>query len=275
MKTLCECAYQVLTTADPHKKAKLSHDYVISWRENKHMSIGTCELPDKPARPQKPELRNPSEMPKRSKAGSTKGKIALLHALAHIELNAIDLAWDLMARFSYLSQKSANDEYHLPRKFYDDWCGVAADEAKHFLMLSERLQELGAAYGDLPAHEGLWEAAQKTAHDFSARLAIVPMVLEARGLDVTPNMIKAMKAQGDDITAEILQIIHDEEITHVRAGTDWFEHWCTYQKLDIESAWQKLVRTYFNGKLKKPFNDDSREKAGMIRDWYEKLADNP
>jgi uncharacterized ferritin-like protein (DUF455 family) len=140
-------------------------------------------------------------------------------------------------------------------------------------MLEERLNDLGATYGDLPAHDGLWESSIKTAHDFAARLAIVPMVLEARGLDVTPGMIDMMEKQGDKKTASMLKIIHDDEITHVRAGTVWFEAWCNHKKLDIESHWQSLVRKYFNGTLKPPFNHPSRGKAGMIRDWYEPLAD--
>ncbi len=238
------------------------------------MAVGNTALPDRPARPDRPELRPPNEMPRRGRAGTLKSKIALLHALAHIELNAIDLAWDVMARFAALAAENAGpDDFALPRAFYDDWCTVADDEAKHFLMLSGRLNELGAAYGDLPAHDGLWEASAKTAHDFPARLAVVPMVLEARGLDVTPGMIAAMKKQGDKETAALLQIIHDDEITHVRAGTVWFESWCAHHEKDIETTWQDLVRTYFNGPLKRPFNDDSREKAGMIRDWYEPLAD--
>jgi uncharacterized ferritin-like protein (DUF455 family) len=119
----------------------------------------------------------------------------------------------------------------------------------------------------------LWEAAEKTAHDFAARLAIVPMVLEARGLDVTPGMVKMMKRQGDEKTAAMLQIIHDDEITHVRAGTVWFEAWCAHHGKNVEETWQALVRRYFNGLLKRPFHHPSREEAGMIRDWYEPLAD--
>ena len=206
-------------------------------------------------------------MPKRRKAGTKQSKIALLHAIAHIELNAIDLAWDVLAR------KFDLGSFALPKAFYDDWIKVADDEAKHHLMLEERLNDLGASYGDLPAHDGLWESSMKTAHDFAARLAIVPMVLEARGLDVTPNMISAMEAQGDEKTAEMLQIIHDDEVTHVEAGTTWFKAWCEYHEKDQQETWQNLVRTYFEGQLKSPFNHPSREEAGMIRDWYEPLSD--
>lgn len=272
--TLSNCALRVLNTPDPHEKCRLTRDFAKQWFAHDIHDIGQEALPDMPARPDKPELRHPYDMPKRAKAGSKKMKVALLHALAHIELNAVDLAWDVMARFGFMSwQQTKGDDFSLPREFFDDWMQVADDEAKHFLMLSERLNDLDAAYGDLPAHNGLWESSQATAHDFAARLAIVPMVLEARGLDVTPNMIKIMKDQGDDKTADYLQIIHDDEITHVRAGTVWFESWCAYHGHDIEEYWQNLVRTYFDGRLKRPFNHPSREEAGMIRDWYEPLAD--
>lgn len=266
MKTLSDCALNVLTTADPKEKARLTRDYAEQWRSRAITEIGKVDLPDRPARPPKPELLEPKDMPKRGKAVSKRGRVALLHALAHIELNAIDLAWDVMARQFDLGG------FELPKEFYDDWIKVADDEAKHHLMLEERLNDLEATYGDLPAHDGLWEASEKTAHDFAARLAIVPMVLEARGLDVTPHFITTMKAEGDDKTAEIFQIIHDDEITHVRAGTVWFEAWCAYHGHNVEEYWQHLVRTYFNGRLKPPFNHPSREEAGMIRDWYEPLA---
>ena len=156
---------------------------------------------------------------------------------AHIELNAIDLAWDIIARFRAVPG--------LPRAFFDDWVGVAAEEAKHFSLLSARLGALGAAYGDLPAHDGLWQAAETTAHDLAARLAIVPLVLEARGLDVTPDMILRLDKAGDRESAAILQIIHDEEIGHVAAGRRWFEHCCRAAGRDPVTAYHALVRRVF------------------------------
>lgn len=274
MSTLSSCALDVLQTASPKDKAEKTRAAATQWRQSAIEQIGQCQdIPDRPARPEHPELRPPAEMPKRRKAGTVKSKIALLHALAHIELNAIDLAWDIIARFAGYSEQNTTDGFTLPRAFFDDWVKVADDEAKHFLMLEGRLNDLGGSYGDLPAHDGLWEASVRTAHDFPARLAIVPMVLEARGLDVTPNMIEMMEKQGDRKTADMFRIIHDDEITHVRAGTVWFESWCAYHDLDIETHWQDLVTTYFEGRLKPPFNHPSREEAGMIRDWYEPLAD--
>ncbi len=273
--TLSDAAYDVLTTASPIEKANLTREHVKNWRAGTIDLIGHVDLPDRPARPDKPELLHPSNMPKRGKAGSDKTKIALLHALAHIELNAIDLAWDIMARFAHYAWQNvtSDNEFTLPKPFFDDWCKVADDEAKHFLMLSGRLKDFNAAYGDLPAHDGLWESAERTAEDFAARLAIVPMVLEARGLDVTPGLIDQMKKQGDHNTAELFQIIHDDEITHVKAGTDWYDAWCKFYGKDIETTWQDMVQVYFNGKLKRPFNDHSRQKAGMLKHWYDPLAE--
>jgi len=271
---LCDAACDVLTEPDPWKKASKTQNYVQKWFNTHNATIGKTVLPDRPSRPSKPELRRANEMPKRRKAGSVSGKIALLHALAHIELNAIDLAWDIMARFSHFSDEHVKDSnFSLPHAFFDDWCHVATDEAKHFLMLSKRMNDFNADYGDHPAHDGLWEASLKTSHDFAARLAIVPMVLEARGLDVTPNMIKSMTNQKDMITADILQTIHDDEITHVAAGTRWFYHWCDFHNKRVKETWQELVQLYFNGPLKKPFNDPSRIKAGMIPDWYAPLSE--
>jgi len=272
---LSQAALDVLTTARPIEKAEKTREYVKVWREGLINAVGLEKLPTRPKRPEKPELRSPLDMPRRAKAGSQKSKIALLHALAHIELNAIDLAWDVIGRFAHYAEEHVKDPngFSLPRAFYDDWCKVADDEAKHHLLLEGRLNDLDASYGDLPAHDGLWEASEKTAHDLAARLAIVPMVLEARGLDVTPNMIEVMKKQGDQDTVSILEVILEDEVTHVRAGTLWFEHWCRHHGHDIETYWQNLVRSYFNGKIKPPFNHPDREQAGLLRDWYEPLAE--
>lgn len=308
MTTLAEAAHHVLTTAAPLEKATLTRNYAQQWRDGTITEIGSADLPDRPERPGKPELRDANDMPRRGKAGSVRSKIALLHAIAHIELNAIDLAWDVMGRsfpcchpvgafeggshkrdpgkasanlaaspdprsLSSASQSRGDDSFVIPKQFYTDWIKVADDEAKHHMMLEERLGDLGATYGDLPAHDGLWDASRRTAHDFAARLAVVPMVLEARGLDVTPGMIAGMEKQGDTKTAEMLKIIHDDEVTHVEAGTTWFKAWCAHHGHDPEEYWQHLVRKYFKGPLKRPFNHPSREEAGMIRDWYEPLAD--
>jgi uncharacterized ferritin-like protein (DUF455 family) len=208
-------------------------------------------------------LLPPREMPKRRAFGSRAGRIALLHALAHIELNAIDLGWDIVARFAGES---------LPRDFLDDWIGVAAEEAGHFALLAARLADFGARYGDLPAHDGLWEAAAATAGDLLARLAVVPLVLEARGLDVTPQMAARLEGAGDPCSAAILRHIYQQEIGHVAVGLRWFARLCRDRGLSAEQVFHERVRRYFKGDLKPPFNRAARAAAGFPAAYYEPLA---
>ena len=207
-------------------------------------------------------LKPPGAMVKRG-TGALEGRIALLHALAHIELNAIDLAWDIVARFAPPAGDTA---------FVDDWVTVAAEEATHHDLLSRRLSALGAHYGDLPAHDGLWQAAQETAHDLLARLAVVPLVLEARGLDVTPSMMAKFAAAGDHESAGILETIYRDEIGHVATGKRWFDALAAARGLDPRTAWQDLVRRHFKGRLKPPFNHDARTRAAFPPDFYAPLA---
>jgi uncharacterized ferritin-like protein (DUF455 family) len=202
-------------------------------------------------------------MPKRRAFGSQAGRIALLHALAHIELNAIDLGWDIIARFA---------DADLARTFFDDWVGVAAEEAAHFELLANRLGDFGARYGDLPAHDGLWDAASATADDLLARLAVVPLVLEARGLDVTPEMIARLERVGDMPSAEILRRIYRDEIGHVAVGLRWFLHLCRERGLVPEEVFRDRVRRCFKGDLKPPFNLEARSAAGFPPHYYEPLA---
>jgi len=196
----------------------------------------------------------PADVPRRKINRGVAGRVALLHAVAHIELNAIDLAWDLIARFG------APD---LPRAFFDDWVRVADEEALHFTLISDRLGELGARYGDLAAHDGLWEAASDTAGDFLARLAVVPLVLEARGLDVTPAMIAKLEAVDDPASAAVLARIYEDEIGHVASGLRWFSYEAARRGLDAKTIWPDLVRRHFKGQVKPPFNYPARERAGM------------
>ncbi|QJE72509.1 ferritin-like domain-containing protein [Aerophototrophica crusticola] len=266
-QTLSHAAVAVLTTAAPADKVRLTRAFAAAWREGRIAAVGMARPPDRPARPERPQLLLPRDMPKRRKAQSLAGRVALLHALAHIELNAIDLAWDIVARFQALPDGSP-----LPRAFYDDWVTVADDEAKHHALLQGRLEAMGSGYGELPAHDGLWQASEATAHDLPARLAVVPMVLEARGLDVTPSMVGSLHKAGDPESGQVLQTIHDEEIGHVAAGRRWFQACADAAGRDAGAWWQELVRTYFKGELKRPFNDVSRGKAGFPMDWYEPLA---
>jgi uncharacterized ferritin-like protein (DUF455 family) len=260
--TLAAGAVAILATADPSAKAAASRALAAAW-SGSAMALGRATPPLRPARPPRPTLHPPKAMPKRRAFGSMAGRIALVHALAHIELNAIDLGWDLVARFA------AED---LPRAFFDDWVGVAAEEAHHFALLAARLAGFGVAYGDLPAHDGLWEAAAATADDLLARLAVVPLVLEARGLDVTPEMAARLERAGDKESAEILRRIYRDEIGHVAIGLRWFEHLCRTRGLDPEAVFHERVCRCFKGHLKPPFNHEARTAAGFPTRYYEPLA---
>jgi uncharacterized ferritin-like protein (DUF455 family) len=264
--TLAAAAVRALAAADPADKVALSRQAAADWRVGTVADVGVATPPARPARPQRPLLLPPRDMPRRRAGGSVAGRIALLHALAHIELNAIDLAWDIVARFA-----AGPDE--LPRAFFGDWVRVADEEAKHHAALAARLAALGAAYGDLPAHDGLWQAAEETAHDLLARLAVVPLVLEARGLDVTPDMIERLDRLGDPESAAVLRMIYEDEIGHVATGRRWFEHVCaTRGGLPPMETYHALVRRHFRGQLKPPFNARAREQAGFAASFYEPLA---
>ncbi len=252
----------MLETAEPAAKVRAAREAARAWRRGVLAHDFDVPMPDRPARPAAPELCAPSRMPRRGKGGSERGRIALLHALAHIEFVAIDLAFDIVGRFGE----------GFPRAFVDAWIGVGADEAMHFALLDRRLRSLGSHYGAMPAHDGLWDAAGATAHDPLARLAVVPMVLEARGLDVTPTMIERLAAAGDMASARILQRILSDEIRHVRAGTIWFEFGCLRDGFTPDSHWRALVARYFRGMLKPPFNDSARESAGLTLNYYASLA---
>ncbi len=262
-ETLIEGAVGILCCAEPAGKIALSHDVAAAWRSGALPIGARMTPPDRPARPQRPPLLPPRDMPKRRKAGAEASRVALLHAVAHIELNAIDLAWDLIARFAPPGPG-----------FYDDWVRVADEEATHHGLLAGRLAAYGAGYGDLPAHDGLWEAAQVTAHDLPARLAVVPMVLEARGLDVTLPMIESLSRAGDPASAAVLRTIYQDEIGHVEMGVRWFEAVCRQSGLAPTTEWQSLVRRHFRGPLKRPFNDAARRAAGFDAAFYEPLADS-
>ncbi|WOF42715.1 ferritin-like domain-containing protein [Sphingopyxis indica] len=262
MTTLGEAARAVLLTPDPHAKRRAARALARGWRRGDIAHRCDVPLPDRPAWPAAPELLAPAQMPRRRKGGSERGRIAMLHALAHIEFVAIDLAVDLVGRFGG----------EFPRGFVDDWLNVAADEAMHFALLDRRLRALGSHYGALPAHAGLWEAAEATADDALARLAIVPMVLEARGLDVTPATVTRFRGAGDEASAKILERIYRDEIRHVGAGTNWFEWLCDERRVEPRATWQSLVKARFRGSLKPPFNDSARRDAGLTQEYYAVIA---
>lgn len=261
--TLTKAACDVLNTADAKEKVRRTYIYTQQWQNGDISDIGDALPPDHPARPDKPELRSPKDMPRR-RLGSEAGRIALIHAIAHIELNAIDLAWDIMARFAHED---------LPKAFYDDWVQVAYDEAVHFELLEDRLNDFDVSYGDHPAHNGLWDAAYSTRDDLMARCALVPMLLEPRGLDTTPQTVERLRRMGDDKTADIMDRIGFEEIAHVQAGTRWFNYLAKCRDLNPQETYQTFVRERFKGTLKSPFNTEARNQAGLSEDYYIPVSD--
>ena len=261
MTTLAEAIRAALLTGEPHAKVMTTRALVRAWRRGDLGWDFSAAMPDSPVWPAELELLPANRMPKRG-AGSTRNAIALWHSLAHIEFVAIDLALDIVGRFGA----------QMGRAFADDFLAVAADEAMHFALIDRKLRTLGAHYGALPAHAGLWEAAYDTRHDVAARLAVVPMVLEARGLDVTPGTRERVLAQGDSAGARILQRILDDEIRHVAAGSKHFDALCRRCGKAPENHWKELVKRHFRGALKPPFNDSARLAAGLSRDFYAAVA---
>jgi uncharacterized ferritin-like protein (DUF455 family) len=263
--TLEDLACAIVSAPDPNDKVRLAKVTAKAWFSGQ-VSLGVqsrpAHMPDRPGRPVKPQLLPPREMPRRT-TGGLKGRIALLHALAHIELNAVDMTWDLIGRFVHAP---------VPSSFFDDWVQVGLEEAKHFDLLQRRLVALGAAYGDHPAHDGLWQAAQATKDNLLARVAIVPLVLEARGLDVTPAMQTNLEAAGDLESAAVLAIIYRDEKRHVAFGAKWFRYLCAREKRAPEPAFHALVRTYFRGPIRPPFNDKARSEAGLTPGFYKPLS---
>lgn len=258
-------ARAIVCASAPSDKVRLAYATAQAWFQ-RELALGSPSqdgaMPDRPGRPEKPELLAPRDMPKRALGGQA-GRLALIHSLAHIELNAIDLTWDLIGRFA---------DTRLPRSYYDDWVRVGLEEAKHFAMLEDRLAKLGAKYGDLPAHDGLWQAAQETGHDLAARLAIIPLVLEARGLDITPPMIEKAESLGDTDTAKALEVIYRDEKHHVAFGAKWFRFLCDRTGKRPEPTFHAYVRRHFKGALKPPFNDRARSEAGLTPGFYKPLA---
>ena len=272
MTSLAEMAVAVLSTADARAKTALSRDYAAQWKASRAeggtpIPIGSATPPDRPARPAEPPLLDPREVPRR-KPGTTAGRTAILHAVAHIELNAVDLHWDIIARFAHVP---------MPMGFYDDWVQAADEESKHFNLIADCLEVMESHYGALPAHAGMWRAAEDTAEDFMGRLAVVPMVLEARGLDVTPGMIDIFRRAGDAPGAKqavaAMEVIYLEEVHHVAYGSKWFHFLCGREDIDPKDAFHRLVRRHFHGALKPPFNEEKRAEAGLPPDFYWPLSE--
>ncbi|MEC3910660.1 ferritin-like domain-containing protein [Sphingobium sp. CR2-8] len=255
------CAH-ILLTPDPRDKLMAARAVARAWRMGRLAHRFDVAMPDTPARPAKPELLPPAQMPRRGKIGSDRARIAMLHAIAHIECVAIDLAFDLIGRFGA----------QFPVAFTNDWMQVGAEEAMHFALLDRRLRQMGSHYGALPAHDGLWQAASETAGDVLARLAIVPMVLEARALDITPATIDRFEGAGDRLSGRMLRRIMADEIRHVSAGTKWFIAATNRSGLDAANHYQMLVKRHFRGSVKPPFNGSARRQAGLTEEFYVALA---
>ena len=253
---LFAAAQRCLMTENPGQKVSLVHKLAADFR------AGQLQITDQspavepiadPGRPALPTLIEPRKLPQRG-LGSEEGRAALVHAIAHIEFNAINLACDAVYRFR-----------NMPDAYYADWVGIAEDEARHFQLLDQRLAELGHVYGDFDAHNGLWEMAVLTADSCLQRMALVPRVLEARGLDVTPAMIHRLRSVGDSTTAGILEVILREEVPHVAAGSRWFTWCCEQEGVESESTFADLLDRHMKGSLRGPFNLEARYAAGFSK----------
>lgn len=263
MPELFSLAEQALLSPAVETKLSLAHE---AWHSHQQdtLAFEPDAVPVQPIEaarfPARPVLVDPRELPKR-KLSSREGKIALLHAVAHIEFSAIQLAFDHLYRFR-----------GLPKQYYLDWLGVAEEEAQHFELLRGRLRELGAEYGDLPAHAGLWGIAQDTAYDVLARMALVPRFMEARGLDVTPGMIARLQAVGDAASVAVLERILREEVGHVALGSRWFLWLCARRGLAAEEEYFALVERHLQGQARGPFNRELRLQAGFSEAELERLG---
>lgn len=258
---LYSAALRCLAEPDPDRKCALTQ---ATWSafESRQLSIFPARHTasfDVPGRPERPQLVAPRDLARR-RLHSVEGRAALLHALAHIEFNAINLAWDAVCRFA-----------GMPEDYYRDWASVAREEAYHFGLLRDRLQSLGYAYGDFPAHNGLWSMALQTRQDVLLRMALVPRVLEARGLDVTPGMMERLREAGDSESVAILEIILRDEIGHVAIGSRWFEYVCDQRGMLPASTFRALLAEYLPGRVKGPFYRTAREQAGFSAEELDAL----
>jgi uncharacterized ferritin-like protein (DUF455 family) len=272
--TFCDWAVHILNTAHPEHKIELTiHLFsLFTSRETSSspMSLGrgTILPPDQPPREDLTEVQ-PWDVQRTGKGGTLKSRIAMLHALANIELWAIDLAIDICVRFSTFQTDTNANQKELPRAFFYDWLKVASDEAKHFSLLRTRIEEMGSYFGALPVHHGLWLSATETAHDLRSRISIIALVHEARGLDVNPMTIQKFRKAGDKDSVATLEIIHNDEITHVTTGHRWLTWICEQEGTDPVQVFRTNVQKHFRGPIRGPFNEEARMQAGMDRSWYE------
>jgi uncharacterized ferritin-like protein (DUF455 family) len=253
-----------LMQRDPATKCLAVERLYLDWADQQlTRDSGESILPiDVPGRPERPELVDPRQVPRRSLANES-GRKVMLHAFAHIEFNAINLALDAVYRFR-----------QMPDEFIRDWLQVAGEEARHFQLINDYLVELGSGYGEFSAHNGLWDMACKTRDDVLHRMALVPRVMEARGLDVTPGLMERFRQVGDLRAVDILRVIYDEEIGHVTIGNRWYHYCCQLRGVEPISTFRELVKTYFDAPLRGPFNHDARVTAGFTEDELTQLENS-
>ncbi len=261
-KNIHDLAYQVIIEPVVDVKLELAQVAAKSWKSSHAEAVDPHPAKDivVPGRPDKPHLVSPHQLAQRG-LGTLVGRAAFIHAITHIEFNAINLAFDAVYRFQ-----------GLPKAYYSDWMDVAMEEVKHFTLLNSRLTQLGFQYGDFDAHNGLWDAAVSTAHDLKARMAIVPRVLEARGLDVTPRMIHRLNSVGDTESAAILELILEEELGHVAKGAYWFNYLCEQENLQADVTFVRLVKDHFARGIGSNLNIELRKKAGFTEFELDALA---
>lgn len=263
-----QAAYAALIESDPLRKVALTN---AAWRITQAPEGGRKPMVeaapslgvDFPGRPPKPELLHPAAVPRR-RLGSAAGRAAMIHAITHIEFNAINLALDAVCRFATM-----------PDDYYRDWITVAKEEAYHFTLLAQHLQaHYGHAYGDFPAHNGLWDMAEKTRDDVLVRMALVPRILEARGLDVTPGLRERLAHHGDQAAAAILDIILHDEIGHVAVGNRWYKSLCEQRLLEPAATFILLMDQYNAPKIHPPLNRTARLAGGFTADELDALERN-
>ncbi|KAK6434908.1 hypothetical protein LTR95_008907 [Oleoguttula sp. CCFEE 5521] len=282
--TMCEWCVHILNTSDPERKIELTTQLFSNFATREQTSdamiigAGTAKPPDEPPREALQAVK-PWEMPNPGRGGTLKSRVTMLHALANVEQWAIDLALDICVRFAAFRTSpplgSGDKPQPLPRTFFYDWLRVANDEAKHFSLLRARLEAMGSHFGALPVHHGLWESARLTSEDLRARISIIALVHEARGLDINPLTIAKFRTAKDLDSVGVLEIIHRDEVTHVTTGHRWLSWICEQEGTQPVEVFRGYVMKYFRGAVKGPFNTEARAEAGMDACYYTDLAGGP
>jgi uncharacterized ferritin-like protein (DUF455 family) len=260
--SLFDIAHACLVEDDLEQKLQLTGEASAAWKKGElslSPAANSIQL-EKAGHPSKPQLVEPRQLKQRD-LSSDEGRAVMIHAIAHIEFNAINLAWDAVHRFQ-----------QMPEEYYSDWIQVALDEVNHFRLLQKRLHSCGYEYGDFPGHNGLWKLAQRTAHDPLVRMALIPRMMEAHGLDVTPGIIRRFEGVGDHETVAALKVIMQEEVSHVQAGNRWFHHLCQQRGLEPEATYFELLGQYNTSERRAPLNIEARLAAGFTQSEIDRLS---